>query len=637
MPISEHAANSSGEPAFTTPTPRPSTRGACDRCRGQKLRCLRNEQSQDDPKAPCMRCFKAGADCCYGIARRAGRPSAPQAQALPQQHKKGIRGGKATATGMTSSDTSLITDSQDCINLFDQETSGRRDSRIFGLRAGDRLSHENSDCTVDQGSEAESECRSRASINDPNNTPYSTTSDLLRSYFNGSLSWPDEDLSLLGNQDAGKAHGFEPFESSSGWTFNSEQVQPMDVEMQTAFPLPAVENSNNGEVSAYRTPPQPHPNINSMSKAFEEAIPSDSLTRAAQIDPSSPRNAIDDASLLEQIQERSRIMKGSTSSLNSEMTPITELQHQRMRELSDLAMDLYAQLAIHNPDRHDQSVPKSPAFHAQLVGYVLKSSNTFLALLKSFCSSVTSSTSSSSSSYHRSPITPRTASSTNQQNSPNNSSYSGTDGASPSTLAMYEREDFVMDDELGYSAPNDGSKGSSASESSQPTDMTTVLQLLTCYLRIVQLHSIMHNLFYDYLLAYFPPATSQSSPSVLHRQPRHLPVAIPPVFPGLQIGGVSLDPFGTFQVKFLLQISMQVLGEIELALELPEEYVLIGPRKSGRSDSRGGGLGLLEASVTGGFVERVMKERECRGQRVGVVRERLGKLRSVLRGAVGGE
>ncbi|KAJ5636014.1 uncharacterized protein N7484_009327 [Penicillium longicatenatum] len=43
---------------------------ACDRCRGQKLRCIRTP----NPNAPCERCQKAGATCIIDSSVRMGRP-----------------------------------------------------------------------------------------------------------------------------------------------------------------------------------------------------------------------------------------------------------------------------------------------------------------------------------------------------------------------------------------------------------------------------------------------------------------------------------------------------------------------------------------------------------------------------------
>ena len=58
---------------------RNSKRGACDRCRGQKLRCQPGGQSQDGATATCARCQRAGTACSYGIGKRPGRPSASSA------------------------------------------------------------------------------------------------------------------------------------------------------------------------------------------------------------------------------------------------------------------------------------------------------------------------------------------------------------------------------------------------------------------------------------------------------------------------------------------------------------------------------------------------------------------------------
>lgn len=47
-----------------------SRRSACDRCREHKLRCLRDNSSQE----PCRRCSRAGANCITGQALPPGRP-----------------------------------------------------------------------------------------------------------------------------------------------------------------------------------------------------------------------------------------------------------------------------------------------------------------------------------------------------------------------------------------------------------------------------------------------------------------------------------------------------------------------------------------------------------------------------------
>jgi len=147
---------------------------------------------------------------------------------------------------------------------------------------------------------------------------------------------------------------------------------------------------------------------------------------------------------------------------------------------------------------------------------------------------------------------------------------------------------------------------SDASKPPSLTDTATILQLLTCYVRIIHLHSILYAHILEYMLALPPHNTDRVD-------------LIPLVFPGMQVGGVSLDRFGTFQIKILLQISVHVLGEIEVALGLPEGY-RVGKRK-------GEGRGVLGASVSGEFVESLTKGRtKC-------VKEQLRGLRRVLKGA----
>ncbi|KPI36020.1 uncharacterized protein AB675_1625 [Cyphellophora attinorum] len=54
-------------------TPSRLQRTACDRCRSQKLKCLRDE---DKPScSSCRRCLRIGHPCTTGAARKAGRPS----------------------------------------------------------------------------------------------------------------------------------------------------------------------------------------------------------------------------------------------------------------------------------------------------------------------------------------------------------------------------------------------------------------------------------------------------------------------------------------------------------------------------------------------------------------------------------
>ena len=73
---------------------------ACERCRGQKLRCIRNHQSQ----ASCNRCEKAGAQCTVNPAVRMGRP--PRDKTQPREVRRGQR-QMSLSTALTDTPASL--------------------------------------------------------------------------------------------------------------------------------------------------------------------------------------------------------------------------------------------------------------------------------------------------------------------------------------------------------------------------------------------------------------------------------------------------------------------------------------------------------------------------------------------------
>ncbi|MCJ1271054.1 hypothetical protein MMC22_010953 [Lobaria immixta] len=561
------------------PNPRGSKRGACDRCRGQKLRCLREDQSQDSPQATCVRCFKAGAICSYGIARRAGR--SPGSSAPSPQQPRGNGVGKPKKGGMASRPTVNTSDHN---AFFDSKADGRQDRRgAGGLGSGE--------FTADQASEGEIEdttpvhALSPLSLHDTSNIFGGVNLDFpaFSASSTATLSWPEETLPPFSNNDAGEASALEPFGSKCSWAFHHYQAQPIDIQRPTTSRVSNNKQSGDMGANAYGIPAQTCSTNAQISGASDEAMDLDL--------PSSTANF----ALFKELAEKEVGIKIDENPLS-----VSEVQHRRMQELSELAMDLYAQLAAHDPENHQPtSGAIATTFQDQLVGSVLKSSNTFLTLLTSF------STPAAPSSPFAPPPTPST--------SHNNSTCSSSDsGASPPASAL-DYDDPAMDEPAQH--PHCKLPAGSSDDSKLPpqTDITTVLQLLTCYIRIIHLHSIMYARILDYMLAFLQHTTQHVD-------------SVPPIFPGMQVGGVSLNEFGTFQVKLLLQISVHVLGEIESALGLPEEY-RIANRKSE-------GTGVLRASVSVGFVNSLMKEGAWRGKRVECVREQLKNLRRVLKGAI---
>jgi hypothetical protein len=71
-------------------------RSACDRCRGQKLRCPRTEEQKGEP---CTRCERAGAVCITSDARPPGRPRNPQ----PERYGRDSKGEPQRNRGRSGS------------------------------------------------------------------------------------------------------------------------------------------------------------------------------------------------------------------------------------------------------------------------------------------------------------------------------------------------------------------------------------------------------------------------------------------------------------------------------------------------------------------------------------------------------
>jgi hypothetical protein len=590
------------------PHSRGGKRGACDRCRGQKLRCLREDLSQNSPQPKCVRCFRAGATCSFGIQKRAGRPPASNDPSPQERRGNGKKSGMASrATGNPSAHGSFI----------NSKGNGGQGQRRTGERGRDWSVEEN---TAEQESEGEHEDTIPAHAVNPSSAH--ETSNVLPGYnldfstcsgsSTATLPWPDETLPTFYNTDAGEASGLESFGPEYGWAFQHFQAQPMDIQIPIASPGSKDEQFREVGIKPHGTCTETWSTNTQIPGTSDEAMDLDLPSRSAHAAPVNLAKALNVRPVGARDRDRESANFGISSTAKSALfrdlaeqgthikcdedtISMQKNQHRRMQELSDLAMDLYAQLAAIDPGNHQPtSGATATAFQDQLVGNVLNSSNTFLTLLTSFSAPATPS----------SPLTPPppSLSSRTHDNSICNSSDSG---ASPSSSTL--DDDYpAMDGSMQHPPHKLPAGSSNASKPPSPTDTATVLQLLTCYVRIIHLHSIMYAHILDYMLA-LPPHNTDRVDSV------------PLVFPGMQVGGVSLDKFGTFQIKILLQISVHVLREIEVALGLPEVY-RVGKRK-------GEGTGVLGASVSGEFVESLTKGRtKC-------VKEQLRSLRRVLKGA----
>ena len=588
-------------------------RAACDRCRGQKLRCTREDQSSNSPQAACIRCFKAGATCSYETGKRVGRSNACKTSAPQERRGNGHRiskvSGIASRSNANPSGQSGYSDSQ-AGTWQDQHGSGNPGSGP-------------EEYTADQESEREIEnttptyAQSPSSLHDSSNVlgdmdlNYSASSTSSTA----TLPWADEIMTPFSYQDAEEASGFEHFGSKYGWAFHNNRAQPMDIQLP----------NSNGEqhidvgVNPCGISAQYCPKDTLIAGLPDEAMDVELLTTSAHATSFDPTNAVDmrpcrdrdEHTESAQFSQRSHVNVPASSSLpndfveteaeiklDKESLSMDEIRHQLMQELSKLAMDLYAQLATGDPENHQPTSGGTlTACQDHFIGSVLRSSETFLTLLSSFSTPVTRS--SSSSSLH-------SASSTSYRNT----TYDSSDSATSTSSLASESNDHGMIEMMQPSYGKRPAGNSEELEPPTPLDMATVLQLLTCYIRVVHLHSIMHGRMLDYTSAF------------LQHNTQHVEL-IPPVFPNMQVGGVSLNRFGTFQIKLLMQISVHVLGEIESALGLPMEFRV--------GKSKGGKMGVLGESVSVEFVKCLMNERSWRGKKLESVKEQLRSLRNVLK------
>ncbi|MCJ1459370.1 hypothetical protein MMC28_009747 [Mycoblastus sanguinarius] len=284
-----------------------------------------------------------------------------------------------------------------------------------------------------------------------------------------------------------------------------------------------------------------------------------------------------------QIQEGNEEPSPACSSLTQ------DLQLRRMQELSVLAMTCYSQ--VMEFASRDEANPLALNMPNNLAGKVLESSVKFLGLLTSL-------------------YPPRPP-------SPIRTSHPSSSDEETSTLEASDDNIRTTHDRSQGShqlKPSSSTYNCNSDDlSPQPVDMTEVFALLTCYLRILHLHSLLYSRFSDYLTTLF----QKGAP-------------LPPVFPGMQAGGVSLDDFGKLQVKFLIHISTHVLGEIEMALGLPDGYRISKKRMS---------QGILDGSTSMAFIELAMKEKSKTGlgierDKFRSIRTNLGNLRQLLKGTI---
>ena len=582
-----HDANGAPEPVLSQQTE--GKRAACDRCRGQKLRCLRQAPGRTTEPGKCVRCSTAGAICCFSASKRAGRrPNSSNVKPTDRKLKgKFPPRGQAATTERES---------------LENETSNE-----------DMYEDQQEDDDTDQPMEGTFNSEDEVKAEQTNLGDVFIPQPLITSFMNDTNWGPVADIPWI---DECMAAPYDP-DSVTTSTGLDSFIQDYNWSLPTGSPT-----------SQFSHTQMPNFAANLMAenvKAHDELVPSSSTSTFGQkvLDPqtiSTGAESADEPLTINMIDARPMAMDNSNTIGETTSDPVgfnKDVHHRRMQELSELGMSLYSQVVSNEEYQQTQSSASSVPCE-QFVGDMLKSSATFLKLLGSFYPSSVS---------QESPSKASAWSSGDEEISPSEvsifSDYSDVatnTSTTTATTASSDRRQTYQWRPSGstVSLPSLYGNVNQSREDAKPsvTDMTTILQLLTCYIRIIHLHSIFYTQIHDCLT---------SRPNKRGNQ-------LSPVFPGMQIGDLCLDGFPNFQIKLLLQISTHLLGEIEKALGLPEGY-----RISIRDPQS---QGILEASVSVQFVEMTMRENMRTGlmgiekDRIQSIREKLGSLRCLLKGTI---
>lgn len=555
-------------------------RSACDRCRGQKLRCPREDKNGNFNPGKCRRCSAAGAVCSFSALRRAGRPPA-------SSNTNGIE------RNANENDTEVC---QGPSKTRRPNTRQRGDvDTIAGDQQGERQ-------VLQQLEESRSyeDNEIEPGVNGQDLThpiPFPSLYETAWGAF-PDLAWgrDGESMALEGNGLIQQ----DPFRNSNWPPF---PLSPSHKSAQNR----GVSSGNNASSEDYKIPDHRNPN---------------------------PTRQISGQHLMTQYEDvmdmrDDRSVNMNNTNLNPATSDLTEprtfaeslespeeTQHRRMQELSELGMRLYSQIK-HASKRHStQTNPSSLEIRVQDISNILKSSTTFLSLLKSFHPPPSPPQPTASIPTSESSLSPSTSSlfSDLSDFSPSHSRHhksrkrSSTAASSISTTAYSSNTST-------YAPLPSASSGWEDSTKSLPTDTATIFQLLTCYLRFIDLHSLFYTQIHDYL-----------TQTLTHNNPS-LPLPTLNIFPSLQIGEVSLADFQKFQVKLVVQISAHMLGEMEMALGLPDGYRI--SRRKPTPTHPPTPRGILESSVSVEFVEMAMREEK--GPARGAPRDRFASVREVLR------
>ena len=589
--------------AGSSPSPR-GRRGACDRCRGQKLKCTLKDQSANvsSNAGKCVRCKAADAICNFGILKRAGRPRIPSDPESPRKRRRKRSHDRFAPTWIREDGSG-----QDCPgqrrrkDQSEGDPGENEDPLLLGndgeAEAGQIMPEQN--LAVDSFSDIPETIPEI--LNDPNEELFALPSSFGSS--DAGLLWGGEGNTSI--FDAANLAGCGPHSHASDWPLPQHPRGLDEIQKQVQW-------------SAGNDHPTQDTGLcdDGIFTGLQPANSDVPMFTGILIDHTSTTGSISNSqvtSLWDQEKNERNIFdmdstpntafNGDTS--EAESRPSTEdslsalpdksAQSRRMRELSRLGANLYSQVLADEAENHQTTTPESPSSpEDDFVATVLQSSAALLNLLESFYPSTTQHP-------RKGPI------------------FASSDGdastSDESTIVTEHATDEINCQCFGIDFVTSDLHSKTVESKPESADMATVLQLLTCYISLIDLHGIL----YSRVIAYLTGLPQRNGSRLLSC-----------IFPNMQVGGLSLDKFKTtLQAKLLLQLSTHVLGEIEMALGVPDGF-----RLSQEGSQR---QGILEMSVSVQFVEAALREHGRRdglgfkGDRFRRVRNHLVTLRQLTK------
>ncbi|KAL8941750.1 MAG: hypothetical protein Q9211_001696 [Gyalolechia sp. 1 TL-2023] len=603
-------------------------RGACDRCRGQKLRCSREGQNGTVDSTECARCAKAGAVCSFSNLLTPARQTTIVSKSSTKRKDGKDSGQMASLEAMTARDSDLSRQT----DLFKRSL---RDDAYDILTA---------EC---RGEEDGTSSRRPASTFNTTESPRALEAYLASDNLSTSLDFfnPLEASNMI---SAGKNEGFHYLNTQDPFDFQS-LIQDSHLDPHQAhnigFAARAANDDDTNGVSGHEGLGSPMTSFSNTKLGDATQItpslsyPSDSPGRTgtaeqgaySQLGSSDPMDY--DVTHGELPRSRTRCGDTNPSSSFNPPGPLHNTRHRRLQELSDLGITFYGQIL--------ETISPAPSVNgpSALAAKVVSGSTKFLHLLTTLYSTSSSLTPSST--------VDGTWDKRKSSSSIDDDVFSGDSPSSLSTdlnlttpthggggIMTGDRSSVLPVEPLSrYGHPPPSSEGNcrhkrtlsssrpfqtagspeanaraegaeaAGVEENQPADIPDVFALLTCYIRLLHLHDLLYTQVREMIITHsraqssavgssfstqgrpsrnssasslasrsaIPSAPDEGAvggiPSSLNRQRSWVPL-----FPGLCLDGVCLDEFARFQIKFVVQITAHTLGEIEGVLGLPEGY-----------------------------------------------------------------